>query len=972
MSNSIQSDITISNNTISGNVNQPKIIIDAPITLGYKGDQGIQGIQGDPPVWGLITGELSSQLDLLSALDAKQDNLTEIDSSEIDISLVSDTLTASLITGSIDVLKLDSGVQLSLGKADSALQSGDNISELINDAGYLTSESDTLQSVTDRGATTTNSITTGGLISNGNVGIGTALPDTQLHIVSEALINGRETLIKANVSDAGNDQFGVGNGTSAGNNFAPTFYGAKESVYGSGYMYSLNFRGMIPTNQDLTNTNRFGIINFETFMTDDMSDPMNSINVNPIANRTLYTFANRNEVLLQINADGNVLIGTVAADSESKFVVRADSNFEGMSIKAPDGPRIFFDEGTAGSEVETAFIGLQQLDNAFVMRNWGGTGTEKLFVLQSGGSRQSVADLDVMTMLHNGNVGIGTTTPERKLSIKGDLDGIRLTNVAGNYIELNNTNSLQTIESDEAIFMKPQNTYIGFWNSDQFGFYDNKDFKFGQSGSQNSIIRNSTDQTNNALLIGLDDSGSRSVIVSDKGDKEYNFAHTNQVNPTIFIHSAAQSTTEWLSLAHDGTNAVFGIGSGDYIFSDGNVGIGTATQFGAVGDEAILFIQQTAFNKIGVDIDYPQATTDLPSTYPQLVIRNTDGTDGNWARISFADAGTSAAAAMMGTQFTDHTNNYGEYVFWTRGATDWAERMRIDSNGNVGIGTSSPDELLHVFGTSNRLAVFGDVGTSTQTSTPVNVSFGSTYGSGVAGSKANLKWDLFTSASSGSRYGIGMSTNLMEFQAGPNGGLGFFVNQGTEAMRILSNGNVGIGTSNPNEKLEVDGQVKVEDDAYAPDWSSNNTVPTKNSIFDAIRRVGFSAKKSSTAISSNTWTTAAFQVEIEDTDNAFNGSVFTVPAGQGGMYDVGGVFVFDSINDGSIFIVGVAVNGTTVTDIIGRGTSGGNAFGGAGGGVKLLLSAGDTIRLLVYCANACNGATVTDGYCSFSAYKMLD
>jgi microcystin-dependent protein len=45
--------------------------------------------------------------------------------------------------------------------ADSALQSGDNVSTLVNDAGYLTSytETDTLQTVTNRGATTTNTVT---------------------------------------------------------------------------------------------------------------------------------------------------------------------------------------------------------------------------------------------------------------------------------------------------------------------------------------------------------------------------------------------------------------------------------------------------------------------------------------------------------------------------------------------------------------------------------------------------------------------------------------------------------------------------------------------------------------------------------------------------------------------------------------------------------------------------------------------
>lgn len=45
------------------------------------------------------------------------------------------------------------------------IQSGDNVSLLNNDAGYLTSESDTLQTVTDRGSNTTNSITTSGNIT---------------------------------------------------------------------------------------------------------------------------------------------------------------------------------------------------------------------------------------------------------------------------------------------------------------------------------------------------------------------------------------------------------------------------------------------------------------------------------------------------------------------------------------------------------------------------------------------------------------------------------------------------------------------------------------------------------------------------------------------------------------------------------------------------------------------------------------
>jgi hypothetical protein len=65
------------------------------------------------------------------------------DSAEISLTYVdgNPSISGDIIAGSIDVLKLDSGVQDSLGLADSALQSGDNISELTNDSSYITASS---------------------------------------------------------------------------------------------------------------------------------------------------------------------------------------------------------------------------------------------------------------------------------------------------------------------------------------------------------------------------------------------------------------------------------------------------------------------------------------------------------------------------------------------------------------------------------------------------------------------------------------------------------------------------------------------------------------------------------------------------------------------------------------------------------------------------------------------------------------
>ena len=103
------------------------------------------------------------------------------------------------------------------------------------------------------------------------------------------------------------------------------------------------------------------------------------------------------------------------------------------------------------------------------------------------------------------------------------------------------------------------------------------------------------------------------------------------------------------------------------------------------------------------------------------------------------------------------------------------EAMRIDSSGNVGIGTSSPQSLLHLEG-----------GTATQN---------------LIASSGNAVFRMADSATSGTRkeftITVDNTNNRVDIQA---------VQQGVATRNITLNaggGNVGIGTTSPTTLLDV-------------------------------------------------------------------------------------------------------------------------------------------------------------------------
>jgi uncharacterized protein YaiE (UPF0345 family) len=181
-------------------------------------------------------------------------------------------------------------------------------------------------------------------------------------------------------------------------------------------------------------------------------------------------------------------------------------------------------------------------------------------------------------------------------------------------------------------------------------------------------------------------------------------------------------------------------------------------------------------------------------------------------------------------------------------STSNAERMRIDSSGNVGIGTSSPakkldvDTTMRVINAAGTSAAELDVtagGTWRIRSNPTSGtnSYGLDFIKGSAGTDVKMSIDssgnvgigttspaqaLVVNRSSGNTYlevsratqsqgqlalqltgGTG-GTNWIMYQDTSSNDLKFFGNS-ADRMTIDSNGNVGIGTTSPTYKVDVSG-----------------------------------------------------------------------------------------------------------------------------------------------------------------------
>jgi hypothetical protein len=421
---------------------------------------------------------------------------------------------------------------------------------------------------------------------------------------------------------------------------------------------------------------------------------------------------------LRITSAGDVLVGTTSSSYSSAgrglIVANGSTNsLFGWSVGG-SSKGYMYHEGTnvyLENSVSGGFFNLTQVGAGYFSFNTNAT--------------------ERMRITSAGNVGIGTTSPSYKLEVNGNVYGSTTAQFGTGYID--------GTQSGWAIFGS---------NSSSNGI------KIVLDGS---ILRNDIVIATSGLIgIGTGTPTERLHVSGNLRVTGAYYDSNNSAGTSGQVLSSTATGTDWVSLSE--ITGVDGTGTANYVakwldantitnsllYDNGtNVGIGTTSPAAKLDVASSFRVSEGGFNR------FFEVTESSIKLY-----------GGGDPSIRFGDYNTGVdKLATIG--FEDNYFGRGALRFTVKEQASGTglEAMRITSTGNVGIGTTSPSELLEVVGNIRA-----------------NVSNGGGF--------------MLTGASASGLVRAGAT------------GLALRTNT-TDRLTIDNSGNVGIGTTSPDTKLHV-------------------------------------------------------------------------------------------------------------------------------------------------------------------------
>ncbi|MDP6584692.1 MAG: hypothetical protein QF535_08530, partial [Anaerolineales bacterium] len=387
---------------------------------------------------------------------------------------------------------------------------------------------------------------------------------------------------------------------------------------------------------------------------------------------------------------------------------------------------------------------------------------DKFRVVNTSGSKQLEANQTAFSITNtsgdhgmfyvdkvNQRVGIGTTAPNRDLEIKAGSPRIRLDASNQNaHLEFYQNGvrnfSLYNFASSNALVV-----YSGGAGGNMVTFKDDGNVGIGTTAPTDKLVVTGHTNITGNLTVGA--AGSLAVIGLGRSPP-----FSNLGSNTITIYNTTKQGTRLMIGFNESATAV--IDSVHTTNSD------TALELRTQGTTAIHIDDS---QNVGIGTTRPLSKLQVIDNSAN-VIQSASDVSGLYYLSLGADTTNTAGTLIAGSG----TSNNVDLRILTAASGAETEKMRITAAGNVGIGTTSPDDLLHLHGSSGvemRMSSSGD----TDTEIWVNNS-GNMYSFGVSSADHFRIYDRTNSAA---------------------------------RMVIDSSGNVGIGTDNPDQLVHVQGGI---------------------------------------------------------------------------------------------------------------------------------------------------------------------